>query len=206
MLGELFAADVERVEGICAVGAVFQQILFRFGLLLHRFVLAEAVAAALCPGLWRVGLSGRPVLHRRGKPAGQEGSSSFSQIAHFQKLPYGRNFLHIGAQKFTHRGAKICALHLRGSTRRRKNLRIPPHFSATASCFYKAAGKRSQGYANYGSEAACRPLHSLALHLDTRPRPSQTSLEFFRLPIYLPHTACVAHVRRTTNTSGEKNS
>ena len=50
MLWELLAADIEGVEGICAVGAVLQQIFFRFGLLLHGFVLAEAVATALHSG------------------------------------------------------------------------------------------------------------------------------------------------------------
>ncbi len=50
MLWELLAAYVERVEGVGAVGAVFEEIFFRFGLLLHRFVLAEAVATALHSG------------------------------------------------------------------------------------------------------------------------------------------------------------
>ena len=50
MLWELLAANIEGVEGICAVGAVFEEIFFRFGLLLHGFVLAEAVATALHSG------------------------------------------------------------------------------------------------------------------------------------------------------------
>ncbi len=50
MLWELLAADIEGVESIGAVGAVFEEIFFRFGLLLHRFVLAEAVATALHSG------------------------------------------------------------------------------------------------------------------------------------------------------------
>ena len=44
MLRELLAADIQRIEGIRAVGAVFQQILFGFWLLLHRLVLVESVA------------------------------------------------------------------------------------------------------------------------------------------------------------------
>ena len=44
MLRELLAADIQRIEGIRAVGAVFQQILFGFRLLLHRVVLVESVA------------------------------------------------------------------------------------------------------------------------------------------------------------------
>ena len=47
MLWELFAADIKRVEGICAVGTVFEKVFFRFGLLLHGFVFAEAVASSL---------------------------------------------------------------------------------------------------------------------------------------------------------------
>ncbi len=50
MLRELLAADIEGVEGICAVGTVLKEIFFRFGLLLHRFVLSEAVATALHAG------------------------------------------------------------------------------------------------------------------------------------------------------------
>ncbi len=50
MLRKLLAADVERVEGIRAIGAVLEEILLRFGLLLHRFVFAEAVATTLHAG------------------------------------------------------------------------------------------------------------------------------------------------------------
>ncbi len=50
MLWELLATDIERIEGICAVSAVFEEVFFRFGLFLHRFVLAEAVATALHAG------------------------------------------------------------------------------------------------------------------------------------------------------------
>ena len=47
MLGELFAADIEGVEGIGAVGTVFEKVFFGLGLLLHGLVLAEAVALEL---------------------------------------------------------------------------------------------------------------------------------------------------------------
>ena len=47
MLWELFAADVEGVEGIGAVGTVFEKVFFGLRLLLHRLVLAEAVATSL---------------------------------------------------------------------------------------------------------------------------------------------------------------
>ena len=47
MLWEFFAADVEGVEGIGAVGTMFEKIFFGLRLLLHTFVLAEAVATSL---------------------------------------------------------------------------------------------------------------------------------------------------------------
>ena len=47
MLWELLAADIERVEGIGAVGTVFKKVFFGLRLLLHTFVLAEAVASLL---------------------------------------------------------------------------------------------------------------------------------------------------------------
>ena len=47
MLWKLFAADVERVEGIGAVGTVFEEVFLGLRLLLHGFVLAEAVALEL---------------------------------------------------------------------------------------------------------------------------------------------------------------
>ena len=47
MLWELLAADIERIEGIGAVGAVFEKVFFGLRLLLHRLVLAEAVASSL---------------------------------------------------------------------------------------------------------------------------------------------------------------
>ena len=50
MLWELFAADIEGVEGICAVGAVLEEVFFGLRLLLHGFVFSEAVAPALHSG------------------------------------------------------------------------------------------------------------------------------------------------------------
>ena len=47
MLWERFAADIEGVEGIGAVGTVFEKVFFGLRLLLHRLVLAEAVASSL---------------------------------------------------------------------------------------------------------------------------------------------------------------
>lgn len=47
MLWELLAADIERVEGIGAVGTVFEKVFFGLRLLLHTFVFAEAVASSL---------------------------------------------------------------------------------------------------------------------------------------------------------------
>ena len=44
---ELLAADVEGVEGIGAIGAVSEKVFFGLRLLLHRLVLAEAVASPL---------------------------------------------------------------------------------------------------------------------------------------------------------------
>ena len=41
---EFFAADVEGIEGVGAVGAVFEQVFFRLGELFARLILAEAVA------------------------------------------------------------------------------------------------------------------------------------------------------------------
>ena len=55
VLWELLAADVEGVEGIGAVGAVFEEVFLRLGLLLHRLVLAEAVS----PTLHSCGLDGK---------------------------------------------------------------------------------------------------------------------------------------------------
>ena len=47
MLWEFFAADVEGVEGIGAVGTMFEKVFFGLRLLFHRLVLAEAVASSL---------------------------------------------------------------------------------------------------------------------------------------------------------------
>ena len=47
MLWKLLAADIERIEGIGAVGMVFEKVFFGLRLLLHRLVLAEAVAPSL---------------------------------------------------------------------------------------------------------------------------------------------------------------
>ena len=50
MLWELLAADVEGVEGIGAIGTVFEEVFLRFGLLLHTFIFAEAISPTLHPG------------------------------------------------------------------------------------------------------------------------------------------------------------
>ena len=42
--GELFAADVEGIEGVGAVGAVFEQVFFGLGEFFAGLILAEAVA------------------------------------------------------------------------------------------------------------------------------------------------------------------
>lgn len=47
VLWELLAADIERIEGIGAIGTVFEKVFFGLRLLLHTFVLAEAVAPSL---------------------------------------------------------------------------------------------------------------------------------------------------------------
>ena len=50
MLGEFLAADVESIERIGAVGAVFEEVFFALGKFFAAFVLAEAVAAAAHAG------------------------------------------------------------------------------------------------------------------------------------------------------------
>ena len=50
VVGEFFAADVEGVEGVGAVGAVFEEVFFGFGELFTGFVFAEAVAASADSG------------------------------------------------------------------------------------------------------------------------------------------------------------
>ena len=47
MLWKLLAADIEGVEGISAIGTVFEEVLFGLRLLFHGLVLAEAVASSL---------------------------------------------------------------------------------------------------------------------------------------------------------------
>ena len=47
MLWKLLAADIEGIEGIGAVGTVFEKVFFGLRLLLHRLVLTEAVATTL---------------------------------------------------------------------------------------------------------------------------------------------------------------
>ena len=47
MLWELLAADIEGVEGIGAVGTVFEKVFFGLRLLLHGLVFTEAVATSL---------------------------------------------------------------------------------------------------------------------------------------------------------------
>ena len=47
MLWKLLAADIEGVEGIGAVGTVLEKVFFGLRLLLHRLILAEAVASSL---------------------------------------------------------------------------------------------------------------------------------------------------------------
>ena len=44
VVGEFFAADVEGVEGIGAVGAVLEKVFFGFGELFAAFVFLETVA------------------------------------------------------------------------------------------------------------------------------------------------------------------
>ena len=44
-LGEFGTSDIERVESVCAIGAVLQEVFFRFGEFLSAFVFAEAVSA-----------------------------------------------------------------------------------------------------------------------------------------------------------------
>ena len=47
---KFLAADVECIESVGAVGAVFEEVFFRFGKFLAAFVFAEAVAAAAHAG------------------------------------------------------------------------------------------------------------------------------------------------------------
>ena len=47
---KFFRSDVERIERVSAVGAVFEEVFFRFGKFFSAFVLAETVAAAAHAG------------------------------------------------------------------------------------------------------------------------------------------------------------
>lgn len=51
MIREFLAADVESIESVSAVGAVFEEVFFRFCKFLAAFVFAEAVAPATDPCL-----------------------------------------------------------------------------------------------------------------------------------------------------------
>lgn len=46
MIWEFFAADVEGIKSVGAVGAVFEQVFFRLGKFLAGFVLVEAVVTS----------------------------------------------------------------------------------------------------------------------------------------------------------------
>ena len=50
MVRKFLAADVESIESVGAVGAVFEEVFFRFGKFLAAFVLAETVSAAAYAG------------------------------------------------------------------------------------------------------------------------------------------------------------
>ena len=50
MDGEFFGTDVESIESVGAVGAVFEEVFFRFGKFLAAFVFAETVSAAAYAG------------------------------------------------------------------------------------------------------------------------------------------------------------
>ncbi len=50
VLWEFFSSDVEGVEGVCAVGAVFEEGFFRFGEFFAGFVFAKAVATTADSG------------------------------------------------------------------------------------------------------------------------------------------------------------
>ncbi len=47
MLRELLTADIQRIEGVRSVRAMFQQVFLRLRLLLHGLVLAESVSPPL---------------------------------------------------------------------------------------------------------------------------------------------------------------
>ena len=47
---KFFAADVECIESVCAVCAVFEEVFFRFGKFFAAFVFSETIAAAAHAG------------------------------------------------------------------------------------------------------------------------------------------------------------
>ena len=47
---KFFAADVESIESVCAVGAVFEEVFFTLGKFFAAFVFSETVAAAAYAG------------------------------------------------------------------------------------------------------------------------------------------------------------
>ena len=47
---KFLAADVESIESVCAVCAVFEEVFFRFGKFFAAFVLAETIAASAHAG------------------------------------------------------------------------------------------------------------------------------------------------------------
>lgn len=50
MIRKFLAADVERIERVCAVGAVFEEVFFALGKFLAAFVLPETVATSAHAG------------------------------------------------------------------------------------------------------------------------------------------------------------
>ena len=46
MLRKLFTPNIQRIESICTIGAMLQQVLLRFGILLRGLVFAKAIATA----------------------------------------------------------------------------------------------------------------------------------------------------------------
>ena len=49
-MGEFFTSDEQGIEGVCAVGTVFEEIFLRLGQLLAPFILMETVASACHTG------------------------------------------------------------------------------------------------------------------------------------------------------------
>ena len=46
MLRELLAPNIQRIESICTIGTMLQQVLLRFGILLRGLVFAKAISSA----------------------------------------------------------------------------------------------------------------------------------------------------------------